>query len=178
MLPQRCSKQHVHIRVLISSISLGIDHYGEKYTRSVQQTGMQLYIYCFWNCNMYHQLTYYFLDYSCALSSLRAEQQYEKKKKKKTTNVVGELLLRTLVGYVEHMQHIPHSSTCGLNQRESSILMEEGLTISSSVPQRETAHFQGTADNRLTRPSTPTRYHPSKWYTHSHCSEHPRNWHS
>lgn len=53
---------------------------------------------------MYHQLTFYrFLDYSCVHSFLRSEQQYAERK------VVGKLLLRSCVGYVEHMRHIPYT---------------------------------------------------------------------
>lgn len=45
MLLQRCSKQHLQNRVLVVLSKLwDMDLYKEKYTRLVQQTGIQLYI--------------------------------------------------------------------------------------------------------------------------------------
>lgn len=102
MLLQRCSKQHLQIQVVVISRLWGIDLYKEKYTRLVQQTGIQLYILLL-KLQHVSPANLLLLSGLFLCSFLRSEQQYAERK------VVGKLLLRSCVGYVEHMRHIPYT---------------------------------------------------------------------
>lgn len=117
---------------------------------------------------MHHQLTLYcFLGYSCVLSVLRSEQQCAEKKS--LMQIAATQLCRIRGTCVTHTVH---SSTCGLGQWE--YIPMGGLKI-SSAPQRETAHFCGTADSMLTwqlrynsTPSIKKNWHPQQRTACSH----------